>query len=46
MYIRRNYSIALFIALFQCVYSVFRAYMFCFNVCIYDFYFVYVDDNS
>jgi hypothetical protein len=44
--IHNNHNIALSIALFQCVYSVFRSYMFCFNVCIYAFHSVYVDDNS
>ena len=43
MYSQQSYYC--FIALFQYVYSVFRSYMFCFNVCLYAFHSVYVDDN-
>ena len=41
-----NHNTTLFIAVFQCVYSVFCFYMFCFNVCVYALCSVYVDDNS
>ena len=43
--IHNNHNIALFIAMFQCVYSVFHSYMLCFNLCLYAFHSVYVDDN-